>query len=158
MKTLQTLLEDLPPELFDEIYSLTFTTTSTITCIDKDYKPPNILQVSRRTREALAESYHGKDSIFYVDKKDIEKWVTSIPWDHVCLLDDVRVQGLEYKQRGASWEWAKWVVYTRIAELYDSLSENVRERLPPSVVKFKGTLEPRKGLDEDGPYGERWLS
>lgn len=48
--TLIERLHALPPELYNEIYELTFTPTSTDIYVDEGYKPPATLQVDRATR------------------------------------------------------------------------------------------------------------
>lgn len=94
MATLASLVQALPKELYDEIYELTFTTNSSIRHITERYQPPICLQVSRSTRETVAASYYGKDSIFYITKEDCRKWVASLPPSRFEMLRDVRILNL----------------------------------------------------------------
>lgn len=79
MADLISLVQALPQELYDEIHTLTFAPIHGEHYIDRNYKPPSCLQVSRYTRWLLRLSYYGRDSIFYATKADCEKWMTSLP-------------------------------------------------------------------------------
>lgn len=53
-------VHDLPPELYKEIHDLTFFTSfEAVYKIDKDYKPPNLLQVNQKWRKAFWRSFYG---------------------------------------------------------------------------------------------------
>jgi hypothetical protein len=58
MASLVKLVQGLPPELFNNIKDLTFTATKGVVAVDRDYKPPTSLQVSKATREQYAISYY----------------------------------------------------------------------------------------------------
>lgn len=81
--------QDLPAELFNEIYQLVFSISkckAMTVNVTNDYKPPVILQVDRRTREKLAEDYYGW-SIFCYDgtgasRVRICRWISSLSESH----------------------------------------------------------------------------
>lgn len=50
MPTFNERVQALPPELYQEIYDLTFKTAPNVVSINKDYRPPALLQVKRATR------------------------------------------------------------------------------------------------------------
>ena len=56
-RSLVELVQNLPRELFDEIFELTFTSNALEVKIIGSYLPPPQLQVSRSTREAFAACY-----------------------------------------------------------------------------------------------------
>lgn len=58
MATLAGLVQSLPAELYNEIYELTFTKTSTVVQVDKGYRPPSTLHVNRATREFRRGDLH----------------------------------------------------------------------------------------------------
>ena len=115
MKTLDELVQDLPRELYDEILRLTFTAEPAAHLIDKAYKPPKRLRVSRQTREMFAASFYGS-SVFdipeYINIKHVyisenhyaRKWLDSLPAAHVELLKNVRIHddAIEYGHRKMS--------------------------------------------------------
>ena len=96
MASLVELVQGLPPELFDIIKDLTFTATKRVVVIDKDYKPPTSLQVSKATREQYAESYYGYATTFEVTEvtelAPFFKYFSSITNGHRQLVSSVRLK------------------------------------------------------------------
>ncbi|KXS94494.1 hypothetical protein AC578_4517 [Pseudocercospora eumusae] len=86
-KTLCECLEDLPRELYDEIYNLSFAPPSkdTIISIDDSYKPPPVSQISHATRKSFQAAY--KQCIFVGEIEPVSSWVNS-------LEDAVRYQNV----------------------------------------------------------------
>lgn len=80
------LVQDLPPELFDMIFGLVFTTTRHFTPITKSYKLPPQLAVSRATRAAFAKSYFGNGTFRFHDSDLMRKWVIAMSTEHRKLL------------------------------------------------------------------------
>jgi hypothetical protein len=69
----------LPPELFEFIYDSTFTPTSSIIKIDKDYKPPSNLQVNRELRAQLVDAFYNANTLYiFQDTELLEKWLESL--------------------------------------------------------------------------------
>lgn len=58
IEQLQTGLQTLPQELYDQIFALTFTINAESVVINEHYKPPSQLQVCSRTRKNLMKSYY----------------------------------------------------------------------------------------------------
>lgn len=53
MPTFDERVQALPPELYQEIYDLTFTPTSTEVFVTKEYQPPALLRINQATRKFL---------------------------------------------------------------------------------------------------------
>lgn len=107
--TLASLVQSLPPELYNEIFDLTFAPAPGIQHIRKGYKPPSCLQVSRSTRRNYVVSHYTR-STFYMTKEDCAKWLASLPDNHIDLLTEIRIlncsiytwsshEGMEYVLR-----------------------------------------------------------
>lgn len=83
--------QNLPPELFDDIYQLVFTIGKVNKVeITEDYKPPAILQVDRFTREVLSPEYYRK-ALFTYDGTDASRsrfcrWLCSLSGDQLDML------------------------------------------------------------------------
>lgn len=91
-RTLIRLVHKLPPELFNEIYDLTFTAPSAEQHIGSSYKPPSCLQVNQYSRSVFAQSYLN-NSTFYIDRDIAQKWSASLTKDHLEMLAQVRIDG-----------------------------------------------------------------
>lgn len=101
-----TKVQSLPPELYTEIYNLTFTVNPNEICrINKNYKPPGTLQVNRTWRASLSPAFY-KDTIFAVELggyeeklANVTKWLrsvnpgyrTSIPLPEFRILSDLKI-------------------------------------------------------------------
>jgi len=102
MKTFEDRMHNLPSELFNEIYRLTFTASHQPVVIWKAYKPPITLQISRATREftpmsqqlaltivdrsagsgaMLSTSYYSKTQTFIGTLPDVRRWLSSLAID-----------------------------------------------------------------------------
>ena len=81
-------LLDLPQELYDWIFDLTFTPASTIVNVDFDYKPPSTLQVNRSTRAKLGPSYYS-NTIFETYPTVAWRWIRTLPREYYELLREV---------------------------------------------------------------------
>lgn len=96
MDNLPALVQALPPELYNEIFELTFTPPSEVYKMSKDYLRPSCLQVNRASRARFAASYYGKAAIFTFDKNDnyrmLVKSLESIPQEHLEAITDIRIQ------------------------------------------------------------------
>lgn len=88
---LATRVQSLPPELFDEIYALTFTPTSDTVVITKKYRPPKLLQVDRASRNLFAEHYYAQTKFTATDMDVVVHWLRSLRDEHLKLLTDVRL-------------------------------------------------------------------
>lgn len=94
---LATLVQSLPQELYDQVFSLTFTSIPTINpiIITKSYKPPSCLQVSRDTRATFAAAYYPNNRFDFEHKytfPDAElagKWLASLSRSHFEHLEMV---------------------------------------------------------------------
>ncbi|CZT21199.1 uncharacterized protein RCC_07061 [Ramularia collo-cygni] len=92
-------LEDLPQELYNEIYDLTFTSpVNTIICVEELQGgaasqapcPWNLMQVSSGTRTMVAASYYS-ENVFIVRNVDLLfTWLDGMPSVMRHLLKDVR--------------------------------------------------------------------
>lgn len=90
---LPTLVQNLPQELYDEIYGLVFASSSTTHRIRDSYRPPNGLQVSRTSRRRFAELYYSSKSTFTVSKHLAAKYLCSLESSHLDLMRDIRITG-----------------------------------------------------------------
>lgn len=72
-------MHNLPPELHNEIYKLTFSADFPEPCqIDNNYKPPSVLQVNRKWRRQLAEPFY--DNTIFTVSDDIEDLLNLLHW------------------------------------------------------------------------------
>lgn len=82
-------VQNLPKELYDEIYDLVFTARSTeqVTRIDASYRPPAMLPVSRTTRQKFAASYYRSAKGFELQRMDLlRKWLKNLAVEHKGLI------------------------------------------------------------------------
>ncbi|KAK4494241.1 hypothetical protein PRZ48_014539 [Zasmidium cellare] len=92
---LQRNLARIPQELYDEILDLVLTPTTSTVTIDKTYKPPPQIHISRATRTIAATRYYS-DTAFIIHqgedhaggyREDIWlQWLTSPPKEHVQMM------------------------------------------------------------------------
>jgi len=90
--TLAAGLLTLPQELRDVIYDLTFTTSPPLTrYINTTYKPPNLLQVTKASRQLFAQSYYSTTILFEcADSKLLSAWFRSLTPAHQDLIRALR--------------------------------------------------------------------
>lgn len=100
-KTLRECLEDLPQELYDEIYKHTFAPPAedTIISVDNFYKPPAVCQINRTTRKSFQAAY--KKCTFVGEIKSLITWLESLQKPGhfesiVCWNDGVRLRSSAY--------------------------------------------------------------
>lgn len=84
-QTLRAHIQNLPQELFDDIYELVFTPTSTIVDINRDYRPPVQLQVSKASRESFADRYYG-NTTFTLHSELEHRWGSSLTSKHFQIV------------------------------------------------------------------------
>lgn len=141
MKSLASLVQGLPAELYQEIYDLTFTTGAGEHSIKQNYKPPNCLQVNRSTRESFARSYYGEDSTFLVDgpaDRICAKWINRLPDAHAAMLSEIRV----VKPRMCTSSLNSPRLPVHLDEIGEDLFWEVKGKIDyRNVVKFKVTCE-----------------
>ncbi|KAF7194850.1 hypothetical protein HII31_03810 [Pseudocercospora fuligena] len=85
---LRFLLESLPQELYDEIFSLVIdmpTTPPNFVSINAKYKPPKALQLCRKIRKTFATEYYTKSN-FSGHLEMATKWKKSLPVAHRRLI------------------------------------------------------------------------
>lgn len=89
-RTLSTLVQpEIPQELFDIIYDFTFTIKEIIE-INRDYKPPSMLQVNGESRDDLAFRYYTTTTFHSTNRYLVKKWLLSLTPAHVACLQNVR--------------------------------------------------------------------
>lgn len=113
MKSLAELVQDLPVEIFDMVYGLTFTTNSSLVEIDGAYKPPSCLQVNQETRARVARPYYSTSN-FRIDLILLPKWINRLSPDHSTMLNHVRVSGIYPPLE----EWSKEWLYLKVIKRY----------------------------------------
>ena len=96
MDKLSQRVQDLPPELFNQIYTETFQTDLQECSIDDSYKPPQLLQVNQASRSLFAQSYYGRTTFIFDKRAICYRWTKSLPDEHCLLLRTIRtVQELD---------------------------------------------------------------
>ena len=94
-RDLATCVHDLPGELFNQIYQLTFTAKPGVRKIDKTYKPPSLLAVDRASRKLFAKSYYGGSGASFAWNSELKakevliRWLRSLTPHHRRLLTEV---------------------------------------------------------------------
>ena len=84
-------VQALPPELFSEVFELTFTLQPEFqVSIDKHYKPPALLQVNRSFREQLSRTYYKNTIFLFFGRQDARAWLSSLTTEHECLIRKIR--------------------------------------------------------------------
>ncbi|KAJ9628523.1 hypothetical protein H2203_002423 [Taxawa tesnikishii (nom. ined.)] len=87
---LSDLINNLPPELYIQIFDLTFTPDADIRYIKADYKPPRLLHVNRQSRQRFAKLYYGENAIFHTNGANGSRWVKSLPQAHRDMVRKIR--------------------------------------------------------------------
>lgn len=64
----------LPQELYDDIFDLVFTADSEVRSIDKHYRLPAQMHVSRATQEKFARSYYGEGTFLLREQSGKHTW------------------------------------------------------------------------------------
>ncbi len=95
---LATRLQNLPTDLYNEIYQLTFTAPSEPETrkIDQTTQPSHLLNVSQNSREIYAESYFGKNSPFYINMYGAKRWVQALQPSHAAKIKEIRITGYKF--------------------------------------------------------------
>jgi hypothetical protein len=75
-------VQDLPQELFDEIFDLATTITSTTINITEAYLPPKSLQIDIRSRGRLAKVYYETNTFAITDAAVCLQWLESLAPEH----------------------------------------------------------------------------
>lgn len=86
------LVQALPPELFNTIYDLTFSVNVSPSkyTITENFKPPACLQVNHASRQKLVESYY-RCTIFYINEVLLYPWLRSLDADHIRRVRELRI-------------------------------------------------------------------
>ncbi|KAF7195045.1 hypothetical protein HII31_03719 [Pseudocercospora fuligena] len=99
MAELHDLIHSLPQELFDKIYDLTFAVhPATVVTIDRSYKFPIELQISRGTRRNFARRYYSTKAGFRVESNRENRsvlfdWLSNLPTRHQKRIRRIDVSG-----------------------------------------------------------------
>lgn len=96
-------VQSLPPELYNQIYEFTFSLEA-LTCgerirVDKSYKPPSILQVSREQRCELFQAFYEYTIFCFTDDptchnnlEELTFWLKSLPITHRKVLNAANIR------------------------------------------------------------------
>lgn len=76
-------VQDLPRELFDVIFDFTFTSGPSTVHVNKFYKCPSILQVSRATRTLTADAYYGNTTFSFENSLLMGQWLDAMEEKYV---------------------------------------------------------------------------
>lgn len=141
-KSFQVRLQNLPAELYNTIYDLTFTLNApkTLTVVDSGYKPPSILQVNRHFRTKLACTYYDEFVFafrpFGPDHRYFDQWLSSLSVQHMLAMQNIYCNFvrspnayLKYQQEDA--------VETRMMDILVQKGGDKRKDLP-SFEPFGG--------------------
>lgn len=95
MDELAQRVQNLPPELFNNVYELVFTANPATIEITDEYQPPHLLRVSKHSRKMFARSYYGKGTVFLVQGKRrnklMKRWTASVSQSrHFNMLYELR--------------------------------------------------------------------
>lgn len=83
-------VQNLPPELFLQIYEKVFTAQTVSRHIDKRYKLPRLLQVNRASRDRFASTYYSNTVFTFKEPKECLKWLMSLTHQHLSSLREIR--------------------------------------------------------------------
>ena len=85
-------IDQLPDELYHRIHDLVFAVIPGEQRIDRSYRPPTILQMSRRLRHDFAQQYYQR-SIFRCSELDTcLAWIRSLPREHCAMIQQIGCQ------------------------------------------------------------------
>lgn len=89
-------IHDLPILVFEIIQDFVFTITPRTTHIDKNYKPPSILQVDRTSREKLTRQYYSQTKFTAsLKSQEIVEWATSLLLEHSKAITHIELRALQ---------------------------------------------------------------
>lgn len=90
--SLRQRLENLPQELYDKIFALTFTAQACTREVTFSYLPPTLLQVNRTSRQHFTKAYYGNDATFrFADWDLLVKWLLSLTEQSEALVDRIEL-------------------------------------------------------------------
>lgn len=93
METLISLIHGLPPELFNGIRDLVFTSNEKKVIINEEYTPSNLLQVSSHTRQQYAYQFYGGETEFVPSCPDtLARFLKSLTKAHRGLIQHISLQ------------------------------------------------------------------
>ncbi|KAK4617917.1 hypothetical protein CLAFUW4_11807 [Fulvia fulva] len=110
------LLGTLPQELYDEIYTLTFTPSSHTHAFSTSWQPPHLLHVDRASRALFAEKYFGTASTFtsrtsaVIHFVTLAKWLSRLDPKHLELISSIMVTDVR-PQGSQSWSQINPSIY-----------------------------------------------
>ena len=90
-KDLTEAVQDLPPELFNEIYQLVFFTNDERIDVGPEYKRPSHLQVSKDTREKFSKPYFTNTTFIFRHRLWLSKWLRSLKRKELRWLKSLRL-------------------------------------------------------------------
>ena len=90
MGSIAHLVQSLPQEIYDQVYDLVFyAAISKGRTIDRTYRPPPQLHVSRAIREDFSETLY-RDATFTIGE-EVLLWARSIPAKHFSKIGTIRI-------------------------------------------------------------------
>ena len=93
MATLHERVQKLPPELFNEIKDIVFSSTANRVMIDESYTPPTTLHVSNETRKQFAEMFYGSGTTFvFCQPSAFQRWLKSLGHEHLQMIQAIEIQ------------------------------------------------------------------
>ena len=93
METLESLVQALPPEIYNQILDFTFTAAPGIRYINYNHRPSSCLHVSRSTRRVFAQTYYGCGAVFaIINNTTTARWIeTTSRAGWLAMIKEVRV-------------------------------------------------------------------
>ena len=88
---LATLVQGLPPELYNTIYEFTFSPSTDTINVTRSCRPPSELQVDRTSREFFARQYYGNSKFITTDMDITVHWLRVLRLQHLQYLQDVKL-------------------------------------------------------------------
>ena len=106
-------VQSLPPEIYKEVYDLTFTPRSNYHRINAAFKPSKLLAVDRASRAIFAVRYYRENAIFSLQYLALgRQWLVSLPQRHLQLLRIIRCDYgssfSEFKGKETAKEWKQY--------------------------------------------------
>ena len=96
MDGLNERIHALPPELFNRINDFVFTAEPGNRIVDRNYKPSQLLSVSKSTRLRFAQSVYGSASTFvFHDVELLARWLAALDPIHKSMLQKVQYRSGE---------------------------------------------------------------
>ena len=82
-------IQNLPPELADQIFELALAWDKDAHTIDEFYEPPTLLHIDRTSRQKYAYPFF--NATFQVDNTPLLlRWLKSLPAEHLSLIKALR--------------------------------------------------------------------